>query len=82
MSAAKSPSPGDAARGQGGKAAADLLGRPLTPVETKLLAAYRQLIALLSEDLPPSADANVREAAAALWNAVNDLALIDERPDL
>jgi hypothetical protein len=60
----------------------DLLGRSLTSAETKVLQVYRGLLALLAEDLPPAADANVREAAAAMWNAVTDLALVDERPDL
>jgi hypothetical protein len=60
----------------------DLLGRPSSAVEARLLEAYRGLLALLEEDLPPCADANVREAAAALWQVVNDLALTDDRPEL
>lgn len=59
----------------------DLLGRDMTAVERRLLSAYRTLEALLGEDLPPCAEAGVREAAAALWQVVNDLALRTERPD-
>jgi hypothetical protein len=59
----------------------DLLGRPLTPAETRLLAAYEALKALAAEDLPPNAAANVREALAALWQAVHGLMLTDERCD-
>ena len=62
--------------------AKDLLGRPLAPTEQRLLAAYEGLRALLQEDLPPSAAANVREAAAALWQVMNDLALVSDRPAL
>lgn len=58
----------------------DLLGNDLTPQEASLLAAWEQLKALLDADLPPSARAAVAEALAALWQAVNDLALTDERP--
>jgi hypothetical protein len=60
----------------------DLLGRPIPETERRLLDLYRGLLALLERDLAPCAEANVREAAAALWQAVNDLALSDERPDL
>jgi hypothetical protein len=60
----------------------DLLGRSLSPVEAQVLETYRGVLALLKEPLPPSVDANLREAAAALWQIVNDLALADERPDL
>lgn len=62
--------------------AQDLLGNPLTGSEQKLLAAYEALKALLGEDLSPAARANVAEAIAALWQAVNDLALTDDRPVL
>lgn len=61
-------------------AAADVLGTPLSPAEKALLAAYEQLKALLAHDLAPCAEANVKEAIACLWNAVNDLALTDDRP--
>jgi len=60
----------------------DLLGRPMTATEQRLLSAYEGLKALLREDLPPSAAANVREAVAALWQVVNDLALASDRPDV
>jgi hypothetical protein len=63
-------------------AAKDLLGRPLTGVEQRLLAAYEGLKTLLREDLPPCAAANVKEAIAALWQVVNDLALASDRPDV
>lgn len=62
--------------------AKDLLGRPLTSTEQRLLAAYEGLKGLLKEDLPPCAAANVKEAAAALWQVMNDLALVSDRPEL
>ncbi len=60
----------------------DVLGTPLTDVESKLLSAYAALEALLEEELPPSARANVAEALATLWQAVNSLALTDARPGI
>ena len=57
----------------------DLLGHDLTAEEARLLAAWGQLKALLDDDLPPCARAAVEEAVAALWQAVNDLALTGER---
>lgn len=61
----------------------DLLGRALTPTERRLLAVYDELLALLAQDdLPPSVAANLREAAATLWQVVNDLALPRPRPDV
>jgi hypothetical protein len=58
----------------------DLLGRPLTPVETELLDLYHRLKALLErDDLGPCARAAARNALAALWNGVNDLALEHEQ---
>ena len=59
----------------------DLLGNSLTDAEAKILEAYRQVKALLAHDLPPSASAGVKEAAAALWVVANDLALTTERPE-
>ena len=54
----------------------DLLGNALTPAEERLLAVYEELKALAGEDdLPPTAQANVRAALALLHNAVNGLAL-------
>ena len=58
----------------------DLLGREMSAEEQRLLDAYHRLEALLDDDLPPTAQAAVREAVAALWQAVNNLALTDERP--
>ncbi len=60
--------------------AKDVLGRPLEASEARLLAAYEGLKALLEEDLPPTARAGVAEALAALWQVVNNLALVDDRP--
>jgi len=62
--------------------AKDLLGRPLSLTEQRLLAAYEGLKGLLREDLSPCAAANVKEAAAALWQVINDLALLSDRPEL
>jgi hypothetical protein len=57
----------------------DLLGRECSGTETELLEIYTRLKRLLaSEDLDPCAAANVRAALSAMWNAVNDLALIHE----
>ena len=36
----------------------------------------------LELDLSPCAAANFREAAAALWQIVNDLALVEDRPEI
>ena len=59
----------------------DLLGKPMTDAETKLLAIYRDLEATAARgDLPPCAEANVRQALVMMWNACNDLALIFEEP--
>ena len=33
-----------------------------------------------TDDLPPVATANVKQAMVLLWNACNDLALIHEEP--
>lgn len=63
-------------------ASKDLLGREMTDVEVKLLETYERVKALLEEDLDPIADAAVKEATASLWQAVNALALTDDRPDL
>ena len=59
----------------------DLLGNPLSHEETKILDAYERVRALLALELPPSAAAGVKEAAAALWVVANDLALSAERPE-
>jgi hypothetical protein len=60
----------------------DLAGRDLTAAERRLLEAYGLVTALLREPgLAPSTDANLREAAAALFVAANELALPVPRPD-
>ncbi len=53
----------------------DLLDRPLSADEERLLAVYEELKALCAVDLPPNAAANVRAALALMHNAVNGLAL-------
>jgi hypothetical protein len=53
----------------------DLLDRPLSPEEERLLAVYEELKALCAVELAPSAAANVRAALALMHNAVNGLAL-------
>lgn len=54
----------------------DLLGRPVSELEARLLAVYQELKALRSEpDLPPLVEANLRHALAHLWNVVNGLDL-------
>ena len=68
-----------------GVPARDLLGRDLTAAETRLFEAYLKTKSLLDEDtiddgLAPCVRANVAEAVAALWQALHDLALTDERP--
>jgi hypothetical protein len=60
----------------------DLLGRDLTTEEHALLDAYERCLALLDLDLPPTARAAAEEATAALWQAVNNLALTPTRPAL
>ena len=59
----------------------DLVGREMTPEEKRLLKAYDTVRALLEQPgLAPAVVANVKEAAAALWIAVNDLGLRADRP--
>jgi hypothetical protein len=53
----------------------DLLGTPLNPAEERLLALYEEMKALLSEDLPPNAAANLRASLALMHQVVNGLAL-------
>lgn len=60
----------------------DLLGCPLDPVERRLLDVYARLTELAAEDLAPCVAANVKEAVAVLWQALNDLALTSDRPDV
>ncbi len=58
----------------------DLLGGELTAAERGLLSAYRALEALRTADLPPAARANLDEALASLWQALNGLCVLDEDP--
>ena len=61
----------------------DLLGNEYTAAEVAILEAYEALKALLDhEGLAPAVEANIRESIASLWQAINDLALTDERPDV
>jgi hypothetical protein len=61
--------------------AVDLLGKPLTPQERELCALYLQMKQLSrSEQLPPCALMNVRQAMVMLWNACVDLDLVFEEP--
>lgn len=54
----------------------DLLGRPLTDVEQRILAVHDGLKALLaSRELAPCVRANARFALAATWQMVTDLGL-------
>jgi hypothetical protein len=60
----------------------DLLGREASPVERRIVRAYDAILALLREEgLPPTAVANLKEAAASMWVLVNELGLPRERPD-
>jgi hypothetical protein len=59
----------------------DLLGKVLDKDERELLDLYERLKALSARsDLPPVMTANVKQALVLIWNACNDLALIDEEP--
>lgn len=59
----------------------DLLGKPLSRDDRELLDLYGRLVAISKrDDLPPVVTANVKQAMVMLWNACNDLALIDEEP--
>jgi hypothetical protein len=60
----------------------DILGTPLTDAEQRLMAAYRTLEALATEDLSPTANANIAEALASLWQVVNNLGLTSDRPSV
>jgi hypothetical protein len=58
----------------------DLLGRPVTPSEERLLDLYREVKELLAQpDLSPAVAANLRQALACCWNIVNDLDLVFEQ---
>jgi hypothetical protein len=59
----------------------DLLGKVLDKDERELLDLYERLKTLSARsDLPPVMTANVKQALVLIWNACNDLALIDEEP--
>jgi hypothetical protein len=59
----------------------DILGRPIDETEAEMLALYRRLKALSSrDDLAPCVVMNLREAAASLWQVVNDLNLEWDHP--
>ena len=63
--------------------AKDLLGRDMTATEEALVEAYEGLQAILErDDLTPCTKANVSEAVASLWQALNELALTEDRPDV
>ena len=54
----------------------DLLGRPLTDTEAKLLEVYRTLKTIAARtDLPPCAERNVKQALACMWQVANNLDL-------
>jgi hypothetical protein len=54
----------------------DLLGRPITGMESELVRVYGELKSLAArEDLPPCADRNVKKALACMWQVVNNLDL-------
>jgi hypothetical protein len=54
----------------------DLLGRPMTETEQRLLDSYERLKDLAArDDLAPCARQNVRKALACLWQVTNDLDL-------
>lgn len=59
----------------------DVLGNELTASEQRLVEAYGVLQALHEDPgLSPTAKAGVAEAIASLWQALNNLALTDDRP--
>ena len=59
----------------------DLLGQPMTSDEAELLSLYHKLRELSQrDDMAPTALANVKQAMVLLWNACNDLCLVDEDP--
>jgi hypothetical protein len=59
----------------------DLLGTPLTAVETEVLELYRRLHALSERlDAPPCVRMNSKQAMVLLWNAAVDLDAIYEEP--
>lgn len=60
----------------------DILGNEMTPIERRLVASYEAVAGLLREPgLAPTTEANLKEAAAALFVAMNELGLASTRPD-
>jgi len=54
----------------------DLLGNELTETETELMEIFQRLRDMAGrDDLDPCVVSNVRFAAAAMWQIVNDLNL-------
>lgn len=54
----------------------DLLGQPISELDARLLALYRELKDLAARpDLPPCAERNVKKALACIWQIVTDLNL-------
>lgn len=53
----------------------DLLNKPLEPADLAVLAVYRQLKDLLAANLPPFAQANLRDALASVSVVVTGAAL-------
>jgi hypothetical protein len=54
----------------------DVLGRELTPTETRILALYSEVKGLLEQDdLAPGVRANLKATLAHLWQVVNYLDL-------
>ena len=60
----------------------DLIGNELTPHEVRLLAVYRELVALAGEPLAPVAAAGVRAALAQIAQVTGSLGLLHEPRDL
>ena len=59
----------------------DLHGAEMTADELELLELYRRLHRLSGrDDLTPCVAANVKQAMTLIWNACNDLALVDAPP--
>ncbi len=55
---------------------ATLLDEPLTELEQRIKSVYDELKSLAArDDMPPCAAANLKQALAALWVAVNDLGI-------
>ena len=54
----------------------NLLKRPMTESDARLLELYRSLKEVAADrDLPPCVERNVKKALACMWQVVNDLNL-------